>query len=186
MHGAGCRLKHGWLAGRSRGPGCLVRQCPHAAQAKACGLGRALGVGRSGVCRRRLLPISAGWQPYVGPGERGARCPGVRAGPYEFALKTRSCVIWGGKLPYSPTKTTNRCGLPMQVHLPPFSLKKKKKRLCVLHNIPHYILFIFMSPRGAAGGLIPSREGPGASPGVFRFSGGSTAPRPCFFFYTHV
>ena len=33
-----------------------------------------------------------------------------------------------------------------------------------------------MSPRGAAGGLIPSREGPGASPGVFRFSGGSTAP----------
>ena len=162
-----------------------MRQCPHAAQAKACGLGRALGVGRSGVCRRRLLPISAGWQPYVGPGERGARCPGVRAGPYEFALKTRSCVMRGGKLPNHPRKlrivAVSRCKSTS-----PFSLKKKKKRLCVLHNIPHYILFIFMSPRGAAGGLIPSREGPGASPGVFRFSGGSTAPRPCFFFYTHV
>jgi len=49
-----------------------------------------------------------------------------------------------------------------------------------------YLLSISMSPRGAAGGLISSREGPGASPGVFRFSGGSTDPRPCFFFYTHV
>jgi hypothetical protein len=106
MHGAGCRLKHGWLAARSRGPGCLVRQCPHAAQAKACGLGRALGVGRSELCRRRLLPTSAGWQPHVGPGVCGARCPGVRAGPYEFALKTRSCVIRGGKLPYSLTKSS--------------------------------------------------------------------------------
>ena len=39
-----------------------------------------------------------------------------------------------------------------------------------------------MSPRGAAGGLIPSREGPGASPGVFRFSGGSTAPARVSFY----
>ena len=26
------------------------------------------------MCRRRLLPTSAGWQPYVGPGVCGARC----------------------------------------------------------------------------------------------------------------
>jgi len=58
--------------------------------------------------------------------------------------------------------------------------------LFVLHNIPYYLLSISMSPRGAADRLIPSREGPGASPGVFRFSGGSTAPHPCFSFYTHV
>ena len=114
MHGAGCRLKHGWLAARSRGPGCLVRQCPHAAQAKACGLGRALGVGRSELCRRRLLPTSAGWQPHVGPGVCGARCPGVRAGPYEFALKTRSCVIHS-RLALSrlgPIKASH-CNLPL-------------------------------------------------------------------------
>ena len=142
MHGAGCRLKHGWLAARSRGPGCLVRQCPHAAQAKACGLGRALGVGRSGVCRRRLLPISAGWQPYVGPGVCGARCPGVRAGPYEFALKTRSCVIRGGKLPESTHENYESLRSPMQVHLPPFFLKKKKRRHSVYYITYHTIYYL--------------------------------------------
>ena len=103
------------VAGRSRGPGCLVRQCPHAAQAKACGLGRALGVGRSELCRRRLLPTSAGWQPHVGPGVCGARCPGVRAGPYEFALKTRSCVIRGGK--YSLRKSSCAFFLAIGFHM---------------------------------------------------------------------
>ena len=142
MHGAGCRLKHGWLAGRPRGPGSQVCQCPHAVQAKACGLGRALGVGRSEVCRRRLLPTSAGWQPYVGPGVCGARCPGVRAGPYEFALKTRSCVIRGGKLPESPTKTTNRCGLQCKsTCLLSFS-KKKKRRHSVYYITYHTIYYL--------------------------------------------
>ena len=37
--------------------------------------------------------------------------PGVRV---SLRLK-RSCVIGGKKLPESPTKTTNRCDLPMQV-----------------------------------------------------------------------
>ena len=102
----------------------------------------------------------------------------------------------------APTKTTNRRGLPMQVHLPSFFPKKKRREfpvhkkdrfihiyspkattkckcpdvpravpcgLCVLHNIPYYILFIFMPPHGAAGGLIPSRAGRVRVPGFFVF-----------------
>ena len=48
----------------------------------------------------------------------GAVCRGRRISDAMF-------VIWGGKL---PTKTTNRCGPPMQAHLPPFFQKKKRRR----------------------------------------------------------
>ena len=58
--------------------------------------------------------------------------PGVRV---SLRLK-RSCVIRGKKLPESPTKTTNRCGLPMQVHLPPFFQKKKEEEVPGSYTYP--------------------------------------------------
>ena len=132
MHGAGCRLNTaGWPGARgTRGAwsvGCVGAPTQHSrrlADLVARWASGAPGCVGAGFC----LSVPAGsrtWGPVsVGPGVRAGR----RRVYSEFALKTRSCVIWGGKLPKSPTKTTNRCGLPMQVHLPPFFQKKKKKR----------------------------------------------------------
>jgi len=120
------------------------------------------------VCAWNIAPFVRGPRPdFIHENwrtcwDRGKRCGFRRAHPMYFHLHS----FFGEKK------------FPAHRHIYPTYTAPKPRAvpwpLC--NNISYYLLSISMSPRGAAGGLIPSREGPGASPGVFRFSGGSTAP----------